>query len=574
MWLQGLTASLSGAEKARMSAEETIRGLTERVEQAEKERDAATGRVSDFEHSMPEAEQKLNKSNALNSKLSNKLLKSEAASLMQLRRIEAFKTDGSTSSAALQSAITKAQSLDESLKEREQILSATLGFLSDAESSLEDERQAKSALDIEFADLKKHNHVLTFARAEVLRKTAEQVESVQREKDDPGNQVSRISARHDSLVQVNEQLKADLDHLVKTTRAFEVQIDGRLLDMMPDRKRKRAATEDQVAFALSEDLDGLQTLTENLRGCLYDNGISPALAVWAAEEPDLSEAKDSIRELHSVDLECKAIQWLNALPGLAEPSSQKRPCFEQMFWLFAQVHRKPGAISLDDVCTLVDGMRDDAGHLHEVMGLLQIFIKKFATRTLNSARDTSSDISALMILLRCIELFCRHLEGKRTLLQRVKTAFEAIRPVLDHVRSSSMIVAGLADWLEDRLTLKPTTTSWLAQKIAFYGRSEGRNITAGDHELLADGDCLLILRDAELPGGLVHVCWPDSVHVEYALAFRLLVRNLPIRGSDLTHSWACTSMDNVNQLWAMFEPAMLRSQHRQAAPQRTVFKAR
>ena len=400
-------------------------------------------------------------------------------------------------------------------------------------------------------------------RDEELGQAAARVESATRENEELGNRVSRITADRDSLREVNNQLRTDLGRLQATKRKYDAQLDSRLTSIMPNRKRRRVASGEELV----EDIDDLETLTENLRRFLYGSVLFPMHTAWAAGEPDLLGAMESIQALQAVDLECRALDWLKALTGLAEPSLQGRPCREQVFWLFAQSHRKDGQVSLDDICTLVKGMTDFET-VQVVLGLLQIFIQKTVV-SLTSVWESSSDVSAVMILLRCIELFYRHLAGKNSMLHCVRSAFEQMRPVVDRVRSQSILIAGLADWLDDKLTLEKE--SWLAQKVSFHGRSKGRSITAGDHELLTDGDCLIILHGT-VPDGPVHVCWPDSFSMKYVFEFRLVVRDFPTHGCDFAHTWPVTT-ENIQRLWSMFEPAFQMEEQCAAAPQRVIFKA-
>lgn len=422
--------------------------------------------------------------------------------------------------------------------------------------TLQEQRQKAS----ENAVLGRQLEALQEQKDEELGQAAARVEAATRENEE---RVSRITADRDSLREVNDQLRADLGRLQATKRKSDAQLDSRLTSMMPNRKRRQVASGEELV----EDLDDLERLMENLRRFLYGSVLFPMHTAWAAGEPDLVGAMESIQALQAVDLKCFALDWLKALPGLAKSSLQGRPCREQMFWLFAQSHRKDGQVSLDDICTLVAGMTD-VGTVQVVLGLLQIFIQKMV-ESLTSVWEPSSNVSAVMILLRCIELFYRHLAGKNSMLHRVRSAFEQMRPVIDRVRSQSILIAGLADWLDDKLTLEKE--SWLAQKVAFHGRSKGRSITAGDHELLTDGDCLIILHGTE-PNGPVHVCWPDSFSMRYVFEFRLVVRDFPTQGSDFAHTWPVTT-ENIQKLWSMFEPAFQRQEQREAAPQRVIFKA-
>lgn len=223
-------------------------------------------------------------------------------------------------------------------------------------------------------------------------------------------------------------------------------------------------------------------------------------------------------------------------------------------------------ITLDDICTLVEGMTDDVATLQMVLGLLQVFIQNSVTKL--TARASSD--SAMVILLRCIELFYRHLKGNYLMLQFVREVLAQIQPSLDQFRSKSILIAGLADWLEAGLQ-QSAEESWLAQKIAACARSRGRSIRAGNRELLTDGDCLLVLDNAASRDEPVRIYWPDSFALEYRLAFRLTIKDHPTPGTNLIHTWTA-ARENWQTLETMFEPAFSRMTQGQPAPSRTIFQ--
>lgn len=287
----------------------------------------------------------------------------------------------------------------------------------------------------------------------------------------------------------------------------------------------------------------------------YQHFVFPENILSTSQKEHFEEAMIMEQVLGTIDIECRAADWLTALPGLAKPAPEKRLCRQQMIWLLVQAHREDRVIVLDDIYTLVEGMTDDVETLRMVMGFLLIFIQCSARKLTNGS---PLDVSAMVMLLRCVELFCRHLMGHDFMLEYMRDVLVQIRPAVEHLRSGSILIAGLAEWLEDMLQQVPAEQSWLAQKIAAHARSRGRSIRAGDREVLTDGDCVMILDNAACRNEPVYVFWPDSFEVQYrAAVLRLVVKNHPPLGNDLVLAWDFTA-ENGQLLYTMFEPAIIR----------------